>query len=112
MASNLDSGRDSSHEEKQLEARNGFGDQTHQASNGFGSDVKPSQEMGIIQQIEYALANNELPPDPDAGLSEEEKAKIVRAHITSTQYRRDQLIIHAGPQVALEARPQADPLGA
>lgn len=48
-------------------------------TNGLSNGEKTG-DLDMTGQIEAALAHDELPPDPDAGLSEEERAKIVCVH--------------------------------
>jgi hypothetical protein len=64
MATDLEGGRNSSHDAKL-------------ASNEFDSDEKRDEVVDLPQQIEAAIARDEALPDPDAGLSEEERKKIV-----------------------------------
>lgn len=45
-------------------------------TNGVSNHEK-TNGLDLSGQIEAALAHDELPPDPDEGLSDEEKAKIV-----------------------------------
>jgi hypothetical protein len=82
MAADSDSGRQPSDNEKDLAAKELNGNQHNEKvladresdENGFN---EKGHTADLKHDIEDALAHDRLPPDPDAHLSEEERAAIV-----------------------------------
>jgi hypothetical protein len=72
---------------------------------------KTDDEKGAVGQYDRGLEDAgeiaNLPPDPDAHMSPEERARVVRILLAQP---RLQLTI-AGTQVTLEARPDPDSMG-
>jgi hypothetical protein len=64
------------------------------------SDSQAEREKHIGEKEEGQHALSQL-PDPDAGLSEEERKKIVCRYVTYLKYTAD--VRYSGSQTALEA---------
>ena len=72
------------------------------ASKDRTSSSSPSEDEKQVVADEKQVPHGELPPDPDSGLSEAERERIVslRSHLQSLQFVSNQ---STGPSPALEA---------